>query len=202
MFPYTPVATFYCGLAGIVAYKAPTQPEIADIKSMEKIVANLRPDTLKENETEIDRLQVLAKALKRPGVFMTIFGNEDQIRQLETLTQKLNQIITAKAGWHLENRSRFSAPQNRAVDQELEQLRDIHWSLAMELKNNIDQVAGLTDGLPEPVPPQAIAALRNLNAVLNSIDRLEVRGRDSAGISLLFTIDKTTLNTDQHPGEK
>jgi glucosamine--fructose-6-phosphate aminotransferase (isomerizing) len=36
--------------------------------------------------------------------------------------------------------------------------------------------------------------LRQINAVLNSIDRLEVRGRDSAGISIMFLMPETAFD--------
>ncbi|MBW1814951.1 MAG: SIS domain-containing protein, partial [Deltaproteobacteria bacterium] len=36
----------------------------------------------------------------------------------------------------------------------------------------------------------SVNIFKNINAVLNSIDRLEVRGRDSAGISLMFILEK------------
>ena len=194
LFPQLPAATFYCGLAGIVAYKATTKQEPIDITMLEQIVAGFEPESGVEGETDLDSLQTAAKALKRPAAFMAFFQDEALTQKLDMLIQRLNQLIVAKSGWHKNNRAQLPADQNKAIDRQMEQLRDIHWSLAMELKNNLDQVTDLTRHLPDPVSSQAIIALRNLNAVLNSIDRLEVRGRDSAGISLLFIIDKATLN--------
>ncbi len=37
--------------------------------------------------------------------------------------------------------------------------------------------------------PTTVAFFKKINAVLNSIDRLEVRGRDSAGISMLLVFN-------------
>jgi len=186
-------ATLFCGLAGIVACRAPSQPESVDIQALKKIATSFEPDTILEDTTLTDQLQYRSKALNRPASFLAIYQDKRETQRLDALIQQLNQYVAAKAEWHAKYRSRLSARQNKTADREMDQLRDIHWSLAMELKNNIDHVAELAHGLPKPVPPQAVAALRNLNAVLNSIDRLEVRGRDSAGVSLLFIIDNATL---------
>ncbi len=194
LFPKMATATFYCGLAGIVAYKTPSKPETVDITTLEQVVAGFGPETAVEKQIDIDSLQTAAKALKRPAAFIAFFQDEELIQKLDVLTQKLNQLIMAKSGWHKNNKAQLSANENKTIDQQLEQLRDIHWSLSMELKNNLDQVMDLARHLPTPVSPQALATLRNLNAVLNSIDRLEVRGRDSAGISLLFVIEEAVLN--------
>jgi glucosamine--fructose-6-phosphate aminotransferase (isomerizing) len=57
--------------------------------------------------------------------------------------------------------------------------------------NNINKIKNLCRGLNQPPKFEAIGVFKKINAVLNSIDRLEVRGRDSAGISLLFIFDAT-----------
>ncbi len=43
-------------------------------------------------------------------------------------------------------------------------------------------------------PLESLSIFQRINAVLNSIDRLEVRGRDSAGISVLFTLSSSEFN--------
>ena len=47
------------------------------------------------------------------------------------------------------------------------------------------------------LPAAASLFFRQINAVLNSIDRLEVRGRDSAGISILFVLAAAAFDTLQ-----
>jgi len=45
-------------------------------------------------------------------------------------------------------------------------------------------------GLKNSGTVKGLSVFKRINAVLNSIDRLEVRGRDSAGISVMFTFTK------------
>ncbi|MBF0230435.1 MAG: SIS domain-containing protein [Desulfamplus sp.] len=58
---------------------------------------------------------------------------------------------------------------------------------ANDIKNNYDAKTVCNAGCP-PLNKNQVLNFKRINAVLNSIDRLEVRGRDSAGISLLFTL--------------
>ena len=72
----------------------------------------------------------------------------------------------------------------------LEDLKDIVWCIRVEVLENISKVAALLDGLTGRPPAHAIRLVKKINAVLNSIDRLEVRGRDSAGISMMFILEQ------------
>src|SRR3954449_7414793 len=86
-----------------------------------------------------------------------------------------------------------------AANAALVRLRDVLWALRQDRLRTALAVADLAGphagpppppppGPPPPAPPPAPAALEGLTAVqqaLSSIDRLEVRGRDSAGLHLL-----------------
>ncbi|HSO19454.1 MAG TPA: SIS domain-containing protein, partial [Desulfosarcina sp.] len=79
----------------------------------------------------------------------------------------------------------------RAVDvvaDRIEALKDMIWSLNVELEGNIGRTRELMPDAGEPISDNCITVFRRINAVLNSIDRLEVRGRDSAGFSILFIL--------------
>ena len=59
-----------------------------------------------------------------------------------------------------------------------------------EVRNNIDLIQGLSAGWLPGDHPENLRIFNGINGVLNSINRLEVRGRDSAGISVLMTMTK------------
>ena len=73
----------------------------------------------------------------------------------------------------------------------IEDLKDIHWCLTSELAENIHKVHELTNQSSTDFSTDSLSIYKKINTVLNSIDRLEVRGRDSAGISLLFIFEET-----------
>ena len=68
-------------------------------------------------------------------------------------------------------------------------LKDICWILEKDILSNLQKVLTLTGaGKPSAVHPAAFRKYRKLNLLLNALDRLEVRGRDSAGIQLTFVL--------------
>ena len=73
---------------------------------------------------------------------------------------------------------------------ELKKLQDTIWCLQREVIENIERTKKLSISPERLWGRHELANFKRLNAVLNSLDRLEVRGRDSAGISLLFIFSK------------
>jgi glucosamine--fructose-6-phosphate aminotransferase (isomerizing) len=83
------------------------------------------------------------------------------------------------------------SPENiEIISSGLEKLEDIGWCLKNEIIENIKAIGDLAMNLENSNNIRGAKVFKRLNAVLNSLDRLEVRGRDSAGISLLFTFTK------------
>ncbi|WP_211102225.1 SIS domain-containing protein [Nitrospirillum pindoramense] len=75
-----------------------------------------------------------------------------------------------------------------AVERVAERLRDYSWQLRTEVLGNIGRtLALLPEGAAAARPQHAVAWAAE--QVLENLDRLEVRGRDSAGIALQITID-------------
>ena len=72
----------------------------------------------------------------------------------------------------------------------VEKLKDIAWCIRREIINNIEKIKDLCPDLKPSSTPETLSIFKKINAVLNSLDRLEVRGRDSAGISLMFVLSK------------
>lgn len=69
-----------------------------------------------------------------------------------------------------------------AVNAALVRARDATWAVARDRLRNARAVAELAG--PDP-SPAAIEAMTSVQTALSSLDRLEVRGRDSAGLTLL-----------------
>ncbi|MEJ2285304.1 MAG: SIS domain-containing protein [Desulfobacterales bacterium] len=71
----------------------------------------------------------------------------------------------------------------------IEKLKDITWCIRSEILDNLEKIDALLNGSQNPPQPSVISTFKKINTVLKSIDKLEVRGRDSAGISLMFVLD-------------
>ena len=66
----------------------------------------------------------------------------------------------------------------------LVEVRDALWAIERDRLRNADAIIDLSHGSPEP---NALAALSSIQTALSAIDRLEVRGRDSAGLQIFVT---------------
>jgi len=66
-------------------------------------------------------------------------------------------------------------------------LNDVFWKIEQDACGSATQIRALISTqkqMVESVEPRVIAIYRSINLVLRSLDRIEVRGRDSAGISI------------------
>ncbi len=193
-------ATFCCGIAGILAYKRPFRPIAAtDLESMlSKIDRDLHclfesdraddhiPESIdyKREETGRSVLETI-RNLKRPESLYAILQGPHHRKRLRDFARFLEQHIQQEVR-SLRNRiAGLAAEQAERWSAAIELFKDIHWSLTTELLENLPRIEALA-GPTECDASESFALLCHLNAVLNSIDRLEVRGRDSAGVSILM----------------
>lgn len=138
--------------------------------------------------------------------FQTITDMERVIAELkEEETQEYLFFQTEKAnGLHLinEEMKAFLADEEKLLEDQalvvqstdlelinsrLLSLKDICWILEKDILVNLKKILTLTGKQNySEVNPSAFRKYRKLNLLLNTLDRLEIRGRDSAGIQLSF----------------
>ena len=182
---------FGCGIAGIVTFKRPANPapaaSLADVERLSRQVQDAGYCGQPGDEV-MEPLWQAVQGLKRHETFGTVFGDPALLSGLERLAAALGETAAAEAR-HLEERiGRLPAAEADRIAGRIERLRDIVWSLTSELLDNVRKVHALVAGPGGAAGPQAVRVFRDLNAVLNSIDRMEVRGRDSAGVSVLLVL--------------
>jgi glucosamine--fructose-6-phosphate aminotransferase (isomerizing) len=136
-------------------------------------------------------------ALKRQPIFCEIFSRPDFLTELNQLSKKLAAVLARENAWFGERIGWLDAGSVEVVQAQIEKIKDIVWSLDTEIAANVDKIKDLMGSSSPPPTPVTLAIYKNINAVLNSIDRLEVRGRDSAGISLMFILDKKAFGIFQ-----
>jgi glutamine---fructose-6-phosphate transaminase (isomerizing) len=207
---------FGCGIAGIVAFKRPADPApapAATLAEVERLAARVqaagfaggsgaeaRPGAGYLGGDEVmEPLWQAVQELKRHATFGRVFADPALQSGLERMAAALGGTAAAEAR-HLEERiGHLPAADADRIGGRIERLRDIAWSLKSELLDNVLKVRELLAGSAGGAGPQAVRVFRDLNAVLNSIDRMEVRGRDSAGVSVLVMLsgsDFGRLNTE------
>jgi len=196
-----------CGIAGIVSLR---QGEARDGKVdpgffresarqvREKGFAFCRDQRVSFEEqymagtAHLSQLESAAKSLKGDGPFYTVFSDKDVQAALWDISGLLSDFVEQEARTLKEQMGLMAAEDVDIMAARIEKVRDIAWCLRQEVCENINKIRDLLYRIR--VPSAVAVIFKRINTVLNSIDRLEVRGRDSAGISMMFVMDRPEYN--------
>ena len=206
LFPYEP-NILSCGLTGLLAFKkkqARTFSVEALIQEMETICDNIVKhnfSSLLNQSGEFDkdylggkkRIQALwnaSRQFKQKNAFSTIFQNENLLESLKKMGDELDTLIADEIQLYENEKGHLSQDYSRIIAQSIEDIQDVAWCIQQETLRNIESVRDLMNLTITRNINKRIDMFKQINTVLNSIDRLEVRGRDSAGISLLFILSQ------------
>ncbi|MBU4388392.1 MAG: SIS domain-containing protein [Proteobacteria bacterium] len=194
-----------CGIAGLVSFKRKEKKadhiNIASLNDMAmKISIKGYMNCAQNNKSLIiDYLggqELIAsflhsvQFLKGDDYFTECFAEKDIQDKLSKLSAHLNDIIDRESKMLSDNMGFIDADIVDTMSRRIEDLKDISWCITSEILDNIIKVGELFNQNPQPITSSTLKVVKDINAVLNSIDRLEVRGRDSAGISLMFILEK------------
>ena len=202
-FPYTE-ATLHCGLAGLISvYRHEPVTPNKDLNNMVALFDSIRmhpltscasdTTTLETNylggDAILEQLFQMTCQLKRQDHFVTLYSGPQLQNQLKTMHGELSQFIGSESDSLQKEMGHLKTKAVEIADRRIEILKDVAWVIEKEIIENISKVGKLITSESPGCSNVVIKIYRNINTVLNSIDRLEVRGRDSAGISLLFILD-------------
>ena len=193
-----------CGVAGIVAYKPKkaSNPGLflpALQESVDRICAcgydTCGEDTARLNreylcgDKALEQLLASSQALKQSDLFAAVAADADARAFIGGIVEQLQKVIAAESASLNQCMGRLPADAVDTISSRLECLKDVAWCLSSEVLANVDKTdALLGDG--SQASAEQLVIYKNINTVLNSIDRLEVRGRDSAGLSLMFILEQ------------
>jgi glucosamine--fructose-6-phosphate aminotransferase (isomerizing) len=151
---------------------------------------DIKADRYLGGSQRLDELTALVNRLKTEPVFRQLFQDEAAQSRLREASDFLVEFIRAEGQMIAAHIGQIPPEAAETVSQALERLKDVQWGLSCEVLDNVPRIQSLIGTALEACALSAgcFAVYRQLNAVLNSLDRLEVRGRDSAGISLMLTM--------------
>jgi glucosamine--fructose-6-phosphate aminotransferase (isomerizing) len=212
LFPHRP-SILCCGLAGILTLRLKTRPAEADIdlstlfaRAAEKNLAALewghdaascpRHNAASKSVPITAYLGGIATQeamerellrMKGEEAFGKIFYDKGEVRRLTLLAEKMSAFLTKEETLLEVQAGRISTADLETVNRSLVLLRDLVWGLERDILENVGRICRLAgvDNVAG-VAPEALPKYRKLNFLLNGLDRLEVRGRDSAGIQISF----------------
>jgi glucosamine--fructose-6-phosphate aminotransferase (isomerizing) len=198
--------TLHCGLAGLITvYNAQKRQVVTGLDNVATLARTVRQKPLADcdraaisrnhmgGKSCLDELTRLTRQLKSQDNFLAIYQSPQMQQQLSDIASQLGRFLDTEVQTLQAQMGLMSTEAVEHADQHIEKLKDIVWCLDTEIKENLAKVKALIDLSGSEPLPALIKIFRNINTVLNSIDKLEVRGRDSAGISLLFLMDPQTM---------
>ncbi len=198
-----------CGLAGIVSYKMKPKTRdlipVASLNDMLEQISGHGYAACREKRLDLkthylggkepaENLLGVARKLKCKDHFYHFFIHSKSQDELSELAGRLSHIIDTEQQSLAEHMGRFEPDELATMTRRIDVLKDIQWCLNAEIAGNIQKVKDLLQPAGEPPTLAVVTVFKQINAVLNSIDRLEVRGRDSAGISLLFILHRAEFD--------
>ncbi|PIE71287.1 MAG: glutamine--fructose-6-phosphate aminotransferase [Deltaproteobacteria bacterium] len=205
LFPVS-VSQLNCGLAGMVGFRA---AEPADAHRVARQIDQLArqvddlvlaagsrasgidflsDDAYLGGEAGIRDLTRRSLYAKTDAAFQVLFMDPVAVARVDAIASQLAGVIHKETARLNAAMGRLPADVVRRSDRRLDVLRDVQWRIQEELIANLAKVRRLMGRGAEAASPSALGLYREINSVLNSIDRLEVRGRDSAGISVLVVL--------------
>ena len=130
------------------------------------------------------------KRLKRETDLDTVFFTDGGMQDLSRVSKRLAAFITHEEELIEINASRFTTAEMERINESIIRLKDSAWALEKDIIDNTERLFYLadTDSISD-IPRDGFKKYRNINLLLNAIERLEVRGRDSAGIQISMVLN-------------
>jgi glucosamine--fructose-6-phosphate aminotransferase (isomerizing) len=117
--------------------------------------------------------------------------------RLQQMAARLAALTATESDLLAEQMGHLSAERVDLIAQAIEKLKDINWRLEKDILTHTQKIQNLLARSPKRPSLSSVCLFKKLNAVLNSIDRLEVRGRDSAGVSIMFIFEEPDFENAQ-----
>lgn len=199
--------TLHCGLSGLIAYKKKTEETFSDTTFTE-IIAEIRrlmaeipapqdmalekgtlQSTFLGGDAPVEALALQVEKLRSEASIVRILCDDSLAARLKDLSTALGSMMDSQQRLLLAKQDRLDMDTLKLLLRRLEQLQDTHWHLSRDILGNVEKIRQLMARNTAASPHRAAPVFHRSNMVINSIEILEVRGRDSAGISLFFTLE-------------
>ena len=195
-------STFFCGFAGVLAVKKSEKPRDAEygqkfIRLFQEIKQRDMKSLLSGVITSTDylngggkqkELEEVLLQQKRDIPTQQIFFHRDKTSRLHGIIEEMKAFLVEEEKILEEKAGHFQSADIEIINSRLILMKDVIWSLEKDILGNVEKIASLT-GLDNvnQLRPESYQKYRNINFLMNCLDRLEVRGRDSAGIQISFS---------------
>jgi glucosamine--fructose-6-phosphate aminotransferase (isomerizing) len=170
-----------CGIIAVL--RRPSSREVPDLVELlgllESVSNSLSLDDLNMLKKQVESLDFINSQLKGLPGFLGLFNNESLVPAIETNLEQLFDFFQ-----NLEKQLSLSSEDVEVLNGLLSKMRDLAWSIKNDRIGSYRRVFDLTSKKFDP-SQQGFSVLLSIQQALSGLDRLEVRGRDSAGLQIL-----------------
>jgi len=193
----------YCGFAGLMTCNLPGKSpktrvdlSLSDVwekmknAGLQNILSEGKPAATYLNSVDtLQQLDVIVAGFKREETQSCLFFQADQSVNLSHIVEEMKLFLENEEKKLEEQTVVIDSVDLETINSRLISLKDICWILEKDILANLQKILLLSGTENKSaVSPAAFRKYRKLNLLLNALDRLEVRGRDSAGIQLTFVL--------------
>ena len=170
-----------CGIIAVLRRPSTREvPELVELLGLLESVSNsLSFEDLKMLKKQVESLDFVNSQLKGLPGFLALLNNESLIPTIETSLDRLFDFFQ-----NPEAQTSLSSNDVELLNALSSRMRDFIWSIKNDRIGSYKRVSDLTSKKFLP-SHQGFSALLSLQQALSGLERLEVRGRDSAGLQIL-----------------
>lgn len=194
-----------CGFAGLMTFQSNKKStDLTDDLAFTSLWEKIKSSDLKNaltgkitTEAYLSGLETLnsmeetALDLKRESTQKILFFQTGRAKKLFGLVEKMRLFLAQEEKMLEDNAAKFSSADLEIINSRIVLLKDIQWILEKDVLANFAKILDLSgEKKATAINPAAFKKYRQINLLLNALDRLEVRGRDSAGLQIVFTLEK------------
>ena len=204
---FFPVMTFQlnCGFAGLMTFQPNKKiTDLTDDLELAELWKKIKSSCLKNALTgkitpeaylngleTLNSMEKTALELKQESKQEILFFQTGRAKKLFGLVEKMKLFLAEEEKMLEDNAAKFSSADLEIINSRIVLLKDIQWILEKDILDNFAKIIDLSDAKEiTALNPAAFKKYRQINLLLNALDRLEVRGRDSAGLQIVFTLKK------------
>jgi glucosamine--fructose-6-phosphate aminotransferase (isomerizing) len=193
-----------CGFAGLLTFKlrettfAPAydltlvelfaEIKCSDFKAL--LEEKLSADAYLKGMEILKAMEQALLELKQESVQEFLFFQEVRTKKLKGLAEEIKIFLNAEETFLENNANKFNSAGLEMINSRIILLKDIQWILERDILFNFEKIIDLTGEKNNlAISSAAFRKYRKINLLLNALDRLEVRGRDSAGLQIAFLLE-------------
>ncbi len=203
-FPVT-LCRLNCGFAGLMTVvssgkiSAPTYDTIlaglwekiqdSDLKKV--LTGKLTAGNYLNGLESLKALETCVQELKQEDAQEFFFFLQARTKELIGLNEEVGKFLNTEEKLIENNADKFNSLELEIINSRIILLKDIQWILEKDILQNFAKIIDLSGAKKTAeINPAAFKKYRKINLLLNALDRLEVRGRDSAGLQISFALEK------------